>query len=170
MNRPTTSPLIDSSHYQNLPASARVWIYQSDRPFPEEDLPQIKAYIQQFTRNWVSHNRSLRAYGDLLHRRFVVLMVDENQADASGCSIDKSVAFLKALQAEYKVDLFDRMRFSYLEGETVHTVAREEFARLYQEGKIHDDTLVFDTLVNNKGAFEQAWLKPLGKSWHRRMV
>ena len=27
-----------------------------------------------------------------------------------GCSIDKSVAFLKALQTEFGVDLFDRMR------------------------------------------------------------
>ena len=68
------------------------------------------------------------------------------------------------------VNLFDRMSFSYQQENKVYTVAREEFARLYQEGQINDDTMVFDTLVNTKGALENSWLKPLAKSWHHRMV
>ncbi len=153
-----------------LPNSTRIWIYQSDRPFKDENIPQVRAMVQRFAQEWISHNRQLRAHGDVLHNRFIVLMVDESQADASGCSIDKSVYFLKALQAEYGVDLFDRMRFSYKHGDAVETVSREEFARLYAEGKINDDTPVFDILVNNKGDFDQAFVKPLGKSWHKRMV
>lgn len=156
--------------YEELPASTRVWIYQSNNPFAEENSKQIKSYIEQFARSWVSHNQQLRAYGDLLHDRFVILMVDESQAGASGCSIDKSVAFLKALQAEYGVDLFDRMRFSYLAGQEVQTVSRDEFARLYQEGRINDETPVFDTLVNTKADFEEKWIRPLGQSWHKRLV
>lgn len=156
--------------YEELPANTRVWIYQSDTPFAEEDVQQVKSYIDQFARSWVSHNQQLRAYGDLLHDRFVLLMVDESQAGASGCSIDKSVAFLKALQAEYGVDLFDRMRFSYLADQEVQTVSRDEFVRLYEEGLIDDETLVFDTLVNTKEDFAEKWIKPLGKSWHKRMV
>lgn len=156
--------------YEALPASTRVWIYQSNSPFAEKDIKQIKSYIDQFARSWVSHNQQLSAYGDLLHDRFVILMVDESQAGASGCSIDKSVAFLKALQTEFGVDLFDRMRFSYLEDQEVQTVSRDEFARLYQEGLINDETPVFDPLVNTKGDFEENWIRPLGESWHRRMV
>jgi hypothetical protein len=156
--------------YDTLPDTTRVWVYQADRPFSETDVPAVKTKLADFARAWVSHNRQLRALGDVLHRRFVVLMVDESQADASGCSIDKSVYFLKQLQAEYGVDLFNRMVFSYLEGEEVVTVPREVFAQRYQEGLIHDDTPVFDTLVNNLGDFQQQWIKPLGKSWHRRLV
>lgn len=153
-----------------LPPSTRIWIYQSNEPFPASEIPSVQQQVQEFAQQWISHNRQLRAHGDVLHNRFVVLMVDESQADASGCSIDKSVYFLKNLQAQYGVDLFDRMRFSYLDGEEVKTVSREEFAKLYAEGKINNDTLVFDTLVNNKGDFDQAFVKPLGKSWHKRMV
>ena len=153
-----------------LPKSTRIWIYQSNQPFQDVDIPEIKAHVQRFAQEWISHNRQLRAHGDVLHNRFILLMVDESQADASGCSIDKSVYFLKALQAEYGVDLFDRMRFSYQHGDAVETVSREEFARLYAEGKINDETPVFDTLVTNKGDFDQAFVKPLGESWHKRMV
>lgn len=154
----------------NLPSSTRVWIYQSSQPFPEKELPQIQQQVQDFAQQWISHNRQLRAHGEVLHDRFVVLMVDESQAGASGCSIDKSVYFLKNLQAQYGVDLFDRMHFSYIEGEEVKTVSREEFAKLYSEGEINNDTPVFDTLVSTKGDFDQTFIKPLGKSWHKRMV
>ncbi len=154
----------------NLPPSTRIWIYQSNQAFPEKELPKIQQQVQDFAQRWISHSRQLQAHGAVLHQRFVVLMVDESQADASGCSIDQSVYFLKDLQAQYGVDLFDRMRFSYVEGEEVKTVSREEFAKLYSAGKINDDTPVFDTLVSNKGDFDQAFVKPLGKSWHKRMV
>ncbi|MDX1941885.1 MAG: hypothetical protein SFU99_15090 [Saprospiraceae bacterium] len=153
-----------------LPETTRVWIYQSNQPFSDVKVPEIQKLVQDFAQQWISHNRQLRAHGDVLHNRFVILMVDESQADASGCSIDKSVYFLKNLQAEYGVDLFDRMRFSYLDGEAVKTVSREEFATLYAEGKINNETLVFDTLVNNKGDFDKAFIKPLKESWHKRMV
>ncbi|MCB9288330.1 MAG: hypothetical protein H6560_13570 [Lewinellaceae bacterium] len=156
--------------YKMLPDTTRVWIYQANRPFEDNDIPEIRRKAQAFAQSWVSHNRQLRAHADVLHNRFIVLMVDENQADASGCSIDKSVYFLKQLQAEYGVNLFDRMVFSYKDGDEVFTVPREEFTRLYQEGKINDDTLVFDTLVGNKGALENEWVKPLSQSWHKRMV
>ena len=115
---------------QTLPASTRVWIYQSNKPFDDAALPQLKEYVDRFAQNWVSHNRQLRAHGDVLHNRFIVLMVDESQADASGCSIDKSIHFLKQIENAYSVDLFDRMTFTWMEGDTVQAAPSEEFARL----------------------------------------
>ena len=153
-----------------LPDTTRVWIYQTNRPLPDEVVPEIRKKIQIFAQNWISHNRALRSFGELLHNRFVILMVDESQAGASGCSIDSSVHFLKSLQSEYGVDLFDRMVFSFRKGDEVLSLNREEFAQWYAEGKIDDDTLVFDTLVNNKKDLEKNWIKPLGESWHKRMV
>lgn len=155
---------------QTLPASTRVWIYQSNRPFRSEEVPQLREYVDRFAQTWISHNRSLRAHGDVLHNQFIVLMVDENQADASGCSIDKSVHFLKQIEQTYGVDLFDRMTFTWMDGGEVRTADSEEFARLYREGQITGDTLVFDNLVKTKGELEEKWLKPLNESWHRRFL
>ncbi len=153
-----------------LSNTTRLWVYQANKPFPSDAVPEIRSNLRAFARQWVSHNRQLKADADVLHDRFVILMVDESQADASGCSIDSSVHFLKKLQAEYGVDLFDRMYFSYQDGDAVHTVSREEFARRYAEGQINDHTLVFDTLVESKAAFDAGWLKPLSESWHARLV
>ena len=158
------------TNYELLPATARVWIYQSDQAFEKTLLPEIKLKIQNFINSWLSHNRQLRAYGGLYHQRFIVLMVDEDQADASGCSIDASVHFIQRLGAEYNRDLFNRMLFAYKDGEDICIARREEFAQLYKAGKINDTTLVFDNLVKNKGDFDTKWIKPLGESWHQRIL
>ena len=99
---------MDTLHDQS-----RIWIYQSNQAFSEEDLPIVKAKLQNFARQWVSHSRALKASADIHYKRFIVLTVDETQAGASGCSIDSSVRFLQQLQTEYGVDLFDRMNFSF---------------------------------------------------------
>ncbi|MEM9885683.1 MAG: hypothetical protein AAF849_07315 [Bacteroidota bacterium] len=156
--------------YDILADNSRVWIYQSDRAFTASELPQVRQYLQQFAQRWVSHNRDLHAYADVFHNQFIVLMVDESHAGASGCSIDASVHFLQQLQAEFGVYLFDRMTFAYQDEAGVKTAKRDEFKTLYQAGKIEDDTLVFDNLVNTKAQFQAAWVKPLKESWHKRMV
>ncbi|MFZ4561382.1 MAG: hypothetical protein ACOYOD_14400 [Saprospiraceae bacterium] len=155
---------------QQFPDHARVWVYQSNRPFSQEEIEGLNQQLGHFARQWVSHNQLLKASAQVVHDRFIVLMVDEGQVGAGGCSIDRSVAFLKSLQAEYGMDLFDRMLFSYRDGENIVTLSRDAFAKRYQEGAIHDETVVFDPLISDKASFDRAFAKPLSESWMKRMV
>ena len=158
------------ANYETLADSTRVWIYQSSRKFTAQESAQIKGALKQFTEQWVSHNLALKAFGDIFHGQFIVLMVDETMAGASGCSIDKSVNFIRGVESEFGVNMFDRMTFAYQDEQGIHFAPRDEFAQLYQAGKINDATLVFDNLVKSKKDFDEAWLKPLAQSWHKRMV
>ncbi len=157
-------------NYDILSKNTKVWIYQSDKPFAQSDIPAIRAKIQEFTQNWISHSNELNAFGDLYHDRFIVLMVDESKAAASGCSIDESVRFLKRLGAQYDVDLFDRMNFSYKTEDGIKSAHREEFIELYKMGLITDETVVFNNLVATKEAFEKSWEVSLGESWHKQLI
>lgn len=156
--------------YDTLADASRVWIYQAQSPVSEAIAVEIQQHIEHFSKQWTSHNQALRATGMLLHKQFIVLMVDESQAGASGCSIDKSVHFIQALEGKYGINLFDRMSFTYKIGNEIHTAPRDTFAQLYADGVINDTTPVFDNLITTKGAFETSWIKPLGESWHKRMV
>jgi hypothetical protein len=153
-----------------LPAETRLWIYQSNRPLHEKEIQIIENQSLAFVKQWTSHNRDLRAHAEIRHHLFLILMVDETHADASGCSIDKSVHFMQSLGAAHGIDWFDRMTFAYLEGEVLKTAPRPTFAALYQEGKITDETLVFNNLINNLGELSTKWVVPLKESWHKRMV
>ncbi len=154
----------------NLSPESRVWIYMSSQEFTKVQSNQIQAQIDTFVQDWSSHQKQLFAGGALLHQRFVVLMVDENQAGASGCSIDKSVYFIKDLAQQFQVDFFDRLNFAFIDQDQIKTAKREEFAQLFKEGKINEDTLVFNNLVQTKKDFESMWKIPLKDSFHKNMV
>ena len=153
-----------------FPDTSRVWIYQADEPLPEESIHDINRLISQFAVQWTSHNMQLKATGGLLHDRFLVLVADESHAGASGCSIDTSVRFIKQLGEKYKRDFFDRFTFAYLDGDQVKSIHRDALAEAYRSGTITDDTLFFDNLVSDKGAFIKRWLAPFGESWMKRFV
>ena len=165
-----TSSVPIPSKIEDLPDWSRVWIYQSNRPFTEREITVLKSHINAFTTDWTAHSQQLCATGDVLYNQFIVLAVDERQAGASGCSIDKSVNFIKSIENQYTVQLFERLTFAYLEGESVKTAPSTDFKRLYTEGVLTDETLVFDNLINSVLDLKNTWLKPLNKSWHKRFI
>jgi hypothetical protein len=154
-----------------LSDTARVWVYQSNRVLTTEESVEIQQLTHEFVAQWTAHGSELWAAGEVIHNLFIVLAVDEALAGASGCSIDKSVAFVRVLQERYEIDLLDRMTFVYRDmvGD-IHTASRQNFARLYDMGVIDDETTVFDTVVPTLGEFRSNFELPLQKSWHRRMV
>jgi hypothetical protein len=159
-----TSPIL------RLADHARVWIYQSNRPFSEREQIVLTSQINGFVQDWAAHGRDLLASGAVLLDQFIVLAVDEQQAGASGCSIDKSVNFMKELAAQFNVSLFDRLTFTFVKDGQVETASSSDFKRLFTEGAIDSDTLVFDNLVSNVADLRTQWLKPLALSWHKRFV
>ena len=154
----------------SFPDSARVWVFQADREVPEEMIGETQRRIEDFVRGWTSHNRDLRSTGGILHNRFVVLVVDERTAGASGCSIDKAMHFVQALGKHLNVDFLDRNRYTILEGRELKTVPASELRRMYKDGHIDGSTRVYDNLVNNKADFINKWVVPIGESWVKRIV
>ncbi|HRG31724.1 MAG: hypothetical protein JNK69_12865 [Saprospiraceae bacterium] len=154
----------------SFPDNAKIWIYPSDNRFEDDLLEDIQLRIQTFTAQWVSHQKSLRATGGILHNYFVVLVVDESEVSASGCSIDESVSFIKNLETIYHTDFFNRLNFYYIDQEEIKLVAAMQMSEWYQNGKINDSTLFFNTLVQDKRQFIENWLVPLKDSWQKRFI
>lgn len=154
-----------------LAAHSRVWVYAAERALTEAEANTALAEARNFVAGWAAHGHQLFADAQLLHRRFLLIIVDEQQAGASGCSIDASVHFIQSLGATLGVDFFNRMVFHYrnAEGEVI-SLPRAEFKQAYNEGKLTEATMVFDPLVKTLGEMASSFEKPLAESWHKRMV
>jgi ABC-type branched-subunit amino acid transport system ATPase component len=150
------------------PAS-KIWIYQSNRELTETERAKAQQLLNSFTEGWTAHNQQLKAAAKILYNRFIILLVDETQAGASGCSIDKSVHFIKALEDEFGIDLFDRFNTAYFENDQILTANRAEFENLLKQGKVNSETVVFNNLVVNFQDFQTKWQVPLKNSWHARV-
>lgn len=149
---------------------SKVWIYQANRDLSYDEIDALRPEIFKFVDKWTSHHNSVLGYGNIFHKRFVALFVDETAAATSGCSIDSSVAFIRSQGERFGIDFFDRLNFTYLDGEDVLSVKTADLPSSISDGKINDSTLFFDNLVKNKGDFLKAWLKPLKDSWHNRFA
>lgn len=148
----------------------RVWIYQSDRILSEDEVKVVESALSDFVSSWTAHGSALAGSAVVKENLFLILEVDEEQAGVTGCSIDKSVHFLKGLGDKLGVDFFDRMNVSYIDADgKVNLVNRSEFESLVKEGIVNANTLVFNNLVQNSADFAGQWIIPFRDSWHSKV-
>ncbi len=151
--------------YHILPDNTRVWIYQANRSFTQEEVWEISDILENFVDRWQSHQRDVAGYGSLYYRRFVVLMADEHKCDVSGCSIDSSVKLIRELEQAYDLNFFDRMKVCYkITNDLIGSFPFDKLNEMLESGKLKDDSIVFNNLVATKKDFETNWEKPFKES------
>lgn len=150
--------------YNQINSDAKVWIYQSNRPFNASEKIDIESQLIDLCNNWNSHGTELSCSFQL-HDWFICLFVDENKNITSGCSIDSSVAVIKAIASKYNIDFFNRMNIAFLDGELTKVLPLEQF-----KSQLTSQTVVYDNLVNTKSQYENKWKVPLSESWLARFA
>ena len=153
-----------------MPPDARVWVFQSNRNLSDAEVKAIVNSGIEFTSEWTAHGASLKASFDVLYDRFVVIAIDEKQATASGCSIDKAVHFVKDLEDKFNLNFFDRMHVAYRKGNEIASCSLSEFEKLASENIVTESTIVFNNMVNTKASFDTEWEVPLKQSWQSRVL
>nr|WP_298998199.1 ABC transporter ATPase [uncultured Allomuricauda sp.] len=156
--------------FNSLPDTSRVWIYQANRSFTEEEIQEIEQSLGDFVTQWTAHGAQLQAGFMTRYNRFIIIGLDQSHASASGCSIDASVHFIQALEKKYGVDLLDRMNVSFKQGEYIAYKTLKDFKKMAKERAISKNTIVFNNLVTNKMEFLEHWEVPASESWHSRFV
>ncbi len=156
--------------FSKMPDHARVWIYQSTRVLGVEEIEVISAILLNFTEQWTAHQAELKASFTILYDRFIILSVDEQQAGASGCSIDSSVRIIKQIEQELKLDLFNRTVIHYKGHEGIQSLSMSEFQSGLAAGSITEDTIVFNNMISSIGDLNQNWEVPVKFSWHQQLL
>ncbi|MBT8184341.1 MAG: ABC transporter ATPase [Eudoraea sp.] len=156
--------------FETLPESSRIWIYQANRSFTELEVEEIEALLSSFITDWTAHGAALKAGFEIKYNRFIVLALDQQQASASGCSIDASVHFMQQLERKFNVDLLDKMNVSYKQGEYIAYKPLADFKKMAKNRAVSRNTVVFNHLVANKGEYLTHWEVPASESWHARFM
>lgn len=148
-----------------LSPDSRIWIYQSSREFTADETQKINAIAAEFVNTWSAHGAALKAAAEVLYNRFLIIGVDENQAAASGCSIDKSVALIKKIETDFNTDLLDRMQIAYRKDGKINTFKLPHVSSLLEKTEITENTIIFNNLVSTKKDWDLKWEVALKDSW-----
>lgn len=144
---------------------SRVWIYQANRLLSKEEQSDLRQVTRSFLSDWAAHGKSLYADISIQHDCFIVIVVDEDKAPATGCSIDKSVELIKSIDTKYDLDLFNRFNCAYKANNEVKVGNLQE-----DPSFLAGDVLVYDNLVDNLKDLRNNWLKPVSDSWHKQFA
>ncbi len=150
---------------QDLRDESKIWIYQAERALSETEISLITPLFRSFCENWTAHNNQLKASFEIIQNQFIVLAVDESLNTASGCSIDKSVAFLKSISEQLGISLFERMKMAYLKNETLSTIHYNDIQKAFEDGLINEETPFYNNNVQSLGEYRNSFLSPLKNHW-----
>ena len=153
--------------FNEMPAHARVWIYQANRPLSAAEKQTIQSHLETRIRSWSSHGNSLTGSSQLLHDRFVVIAADQERQAPSGCSIDQSVGWLRELGNELDVDFFDRS-VAFLREGRMESVPLNVLKKHVEIGTIDPQTVVFNHAIGSKAQLGTSWQTVAKDSWLAR--
>lgn len=156
--------------FEKLPSESRVWIYQCNRTFTDEEIQEIESKLDDFIESWTAHGKGLESGYKIVYKRFVVIALNQNLNNATGCSIDASVHFIQGLEETYGVDLMDKMNVSYKQGEFIAYKPLKDFRKMAKDKAVSKNTIVFNNLVTNIAEFNENWEVPASESWHGRFL
>ncbi|VAW25953.1 hypothetical protein MNBD_BACTEROID06-1290 [hydrothermal vent metagenome] len=154
--------------FNQLPESARVWIYQSNRDLATSEQDAIAELLTTFCDGWSAHGAGLKSSFQILHGRFIVIAVDETYNLATGCSIDASVNQIKHIENKFELNFMDRTQVAFYIDKKLYIESLSAIKSKVQEGVISAETKTFNNLVQTVGDFNSGWMVSANNSWLKR--
>ena len=157
--------------FDSLPDSARIWVFGSDRPVTGPAAERLLGEVDRFLGEWRAHGAPLRCARLWADNRFLVVGVDQTDANASGCSIDGLFRALQGLEREIGARLVGGGRVYYRDhAGAAQSAARAELDDLVARGVIGPDTVVFDTSITDLGEWRARFEQPARKTWVGELI
>ncbi len=154
--------------FENLGPESRIWIYQSNRKLNSEEQAFILKNTGRFLEAWTAHGNDLQAGVQILYNQFIIIGVNEAVNEASGCSIDKSVAFIRELDSILKANLLERSKVALKNETEISLIDFSEIKDMVSRGRITPESSVFNNAIVTKKELDNSWLMPAEKSWIKR--
>lgn len=154
--------------FEQLPDRSRLWIYQCSRALSDAEVQEAQGQLEQFTQGWQAHGQDLSASFQLLHNRFLILGVDQDLHAPTGCSIDASVAVVRALEQAFGVSFFERTQIPFLIDGDIQVFPMNAIKEKVASGLLTPETTTFNNLIDTKSTWQKEWEVPAKETWLAR--
>ena len=154
--------------FDKISSHSPIWVFQSNKILDSSLISQIEVDVNNFLNNWTSHNLEMKSSYKILHRLFLIISVENNFSNPSGCSIDKLINFIKNINQIYNIDFLNRLNVSFRHENKIKVVELIEFKNLILNGIIDSDTIVFNNMIHTKAELNENWETKVSESWYKK--
>ncbi len=151
--------------FKNMPDDSRIWIYQSDRDLIELEMSIIDDKASLFLDSWQAHGKDLECSYSIIHKRFIIIAVNENINPIGGCSIDYSIQLIKDISDSIQVDLLNRLIVNFKIDNKISSASLNDLKSKIKDGTFSSETIIFNTSINTKGELLNDFEIDIGLSW-----
>ena len=149
---------------------SRVWIYQSNRRFSINEALVVEGLLNNFSEEWKSHGDQVKGAAFLFFGQFIIVIADESNVKVGGCSTDGSVRFIKEIEKQFNVSLFDRNSLAFVVKDQIQILPLSQLNYAISNEFISLDSLYFNNLVLTKQELENNWIVPIKESWLSKRI
>jgi hypothetical protein len=155
--------------FEQLPDQSRVWVYQANRRLKGAEIEQIRSFLMNEMNAWAAHGAPLNASFEIRFGQVVIIAVNEDVNQASGCSIDASTRWFKSLGEMLQVDFFDR-QIARIQGEQISLIPITSIKEFILNADLSEEDFIIPPQTLNLGHYRNQWLQKVRESWLKKYL
>jgi hypothetical protein len=145
--------------FEQLPDQSRVWVYQANRRLMANEIEQISSFLTYEMNAWAAHGAPLN----------VIVAVNEDVNQASGCSIDASTRWFKSLGDLLQVDFFDR-QIARIQGEQISLIPITSIKDFILSAHLLEEDFIIPPQTSDLRQYRNQWLQTVRESWLKKYL
>jgi hypothetical protein len=155
--------------FEQLPDQSRVWVYQANRRLMANEIEQIRSFLMNEMNAWAAHGAPLNASFEIRFGQVVIVAVNEDVNQASGCSIDASTRWFKSLGEMLQVDFFDR-QIARIQGEQISLIPITSIKDFILSAHLLEEDFIIPPQTSDLRQYRNQWLQTVRESWLKKYL
>lgn len=157
--------------FPNIALSARLFVYTADETLSVNELSSFSNDLNNFISAWKAHGTHLNSSFMFIANRVLLIVVDEEDQTATGCSIDSLNRFLQNSSQNWFTRNWVLHKSNSKELNSQWTATDlQEFHSKCKSGEISLEEYVLNTTVLTLADARQNLIQTVSESWHSQML
>ena len=118
---------------------------------------------------WAAHGAPLNASFEIRFNQVIIVAVNEDVNQASGCSIDASTRWFKSLGELIQVDFFDR-QIASIQEERILLIPITSIKDFILSANLSEEDFIIPPQTSDLGHYRTQWLQTVRESWLKKYL
>ena len=136
-----------------------VWSFPLDKEVDKWTQEKLIGSVSDFLADWKAHGKPLSSRVSLAENRFLIVRVNEEIAQASGCSKDKLYHFIENECQKLGFNLAPGHLFFIRTEQGIASFSRKELRENIEKNRLFSENEIFTTWITDGKEWGEKWGK-----------
>ena len=134
-----------------LDPNSRIWIFSSTNTLSELEKKHINKEFFKFQLSWEAHGKKIESNSYIIKSHFIFIIVNNNFASPTGCSIDKLYNKIKEIGNELNLNFLSADQIPFKRNnlsKKIEFLKFIKFKNYIKNNHLNDECIIYDNSIN----------------------